>query len=404
LDFKEFIVKILKLFVFLIALPLHMCGATSDTDWLIVGAGPAGMATIGVLLDIGVQPQRIVWLDPEFNVGNLSNFPHVPANNKMKEFIDFLVMCNTFKECAHDDIQAMSALNQNEHYTLDYIIAALRTITQGLRARVTAVQDCMASLQFTHDVWHISTGKGAHITAQHVVLATGSHPRTLDYGQNKIVALDVALNPHALAQVMSADDVVGVVGSAHSAILAMKFLCELATPVQRIINLYRHPIQYAVDMGTWVLSNAHSLKGIAAQWAQDVLEKNPPAYLTRVYSTDATLSAHLAECSKIIYAVGFERNELPLLNGTTPITCYNDTNGFIAPRLFGIGIAFPQIWTNQIGETFHRVGLNSFMEYAQKVIPQWASDELYKQATKQQFKAQLHVLRKAAELFAIYAL
>ena len=27
----------------------------ADSDWLIIGAGPAGIATVGVLLDIGIS-------------------------------------------------------------------------------------------------------------------------------------------------------------------------------------------------------------------------------------------------------------------------------------------------------------------------------------------------------------
>lgn len=32
--------------------------------WAVVGAGPAGMATIGQLLDSGINAKNILWIDP----------------------------------------------------------------------------------------------------------------------------------------------------------------------------------------------------------------------------------------------------------------------------------------------------------------------------------------------------
>jgi len=113
------------------------------------------------------------------------------------------------------------------------------------------------------------------------------------------------------------------------------------------------------------------LLGIAAQWAQTVLEKNPPANLVRVYNSPEARQAWLPICNKIVYAVGYDRNDVPLVNGAAQVT-YDPTSGVIAPGLFGIGIAFPEVITDAQGAVIDfRIGLNSFMEYAQRVIPQW---------------------------------
>lgn len=34
--------------------------------WTVVGVGPAGIATVGKLIDLGVDPSCIVWIDPHF--------------------------------------------------------------------------------------------------------------------------------------------------------------------------------------------------------------------------------------------------------------------------------------------------------------------------------------------------
>jgi hypothetical protein len=228
-----------------------------------------------------------------------------------------------------------------------------------------------------------------------VILATGAHPKTLDYEGTKVIPLDLALNPSNLATIIQPTDSVAVVGSSHSAILLLKFLSEM--PVQSIYNFYKHPLLYAVDMGGWFTNPYTGLRGIAAEWAQNILEKNPPANLQRIFSSDETLMTMLPACDKVIYAIGFERNELPAINGQ-PIVTYNETNGFIAPRLFGIGFAFLEKGTDHYGNEVHRIGLESFMNYAQRIVPQWANDSIFKQKARKQFE----VFAKMSDLFRIH--
>jgi hypothetical protein len=50
-----------------------------------------------------------------------------------------------------------------------------------------------------------------------------------------------------------------------------------------------------------------------------------------------------------------------------------------------------------MGNTEHRVGLNSFMEYAQEVIPQWATHK----TKRDKYMQQKNMLKKYKQLFAI---
>lgn len=43
-------------------------------QWAVIGAGPAGIAAVGKLLDHGVLPEDILWFDPHFKVGDLGLF------------------------------------------------------------------------------------------------------------------------------------------------------------------------------------------------------------------------------------------------------------------------------------------------------------------------------------------
>ncbi len=341
-----------------------------DAEWTIIGAGPAGIITVGLLLDLGISPDEITWIDPEFNVGRLgAYYESVPANTKNKLFISFLQSCKTFLTAAPTAIETLSLLELEKEYPLKTIIDPLREISAYLKTKIKTITGTLHGLSFD-DHWIVNclcSDASRQLKSKHVVLATGSHPKTLDYPCEMDIPLDIALDKERLEQQMSENDSVAVIGSSHSAILILKYLTELK--VKRIINFYKNPLLYAVDMGTWLLHNASGLKGITAEWAREVLEKNPPANLIRIYNSKEAREAWLPICNKKICAVGYERNDLPLIDDK-PIS-YDDKTGIIAPGLFGIGLAFPEQYTDPLGNVEHRVGLNSFMDYAQRVVPQW---------------------------------
>lgn len=345
----------------------------TDTDWAVVGAGPAGIVVVSLLLDLGISGDRITWIDPEFNAGRISSYPEVPANSKMQEFTSFLQACKTISAIHSPAIDSLFQYDAQKEYPLGIISDCLVDISKVLSERVIALKNTLKALDFVNGVWQISVD-GKTFTAQRVVLATGSHPRTLNYSCDTEISLECALNKSHLASCVGSKDTVAVVGSAHSAVLVMKFLSEIG--VARIVNFYNRPFVYAVDMGTWLLHAQHGLRGIAAEWARTVLEKNPPANLVRFFNTEAARNAWLPVCNKIVYAVGYERNQVPPINGVVQDVGYDASSGVIAPHLFGIGIAFPEAYHSPLGTIENRVGLNSFMAYAQRVMPEWMNKDL----------------------------
>ncbi len=341
---------------------------SAEYDWAIVGAGPAGIVVTGLLLDLGVPGNRIAWIDPKFDVGRLGeHYTTVPGNAKTKLYVEFINSCKTFLDSKSPAILELQKYDLEKEYPLHIIVDPLRDISSYMRTLVDSKIATLSSLDFEDNRWSVGIGD-KKIYAQNVVLAHGSHPRSLDYPCNTEISLDSALKREELVALVKPTDSIAVVGSAHSAILILKFLSEL--PVARILNFYNKPLEYAVDMGGWTLNSSSGLKGITAEFAKTVLEKNSLPNLLRIFNTPESRQAWLPICNKIIYAVGFERNSLPCINNSTQLT-YNDTTGVIAPRLFGIGIAFPDKIVDPLGNTEHRVGLSSFMNYAQKVVPGW---------------------------------
>lgn len=340
-----------------------------EADWTIVGAGPAAISALGMLLELGVNPLGIIWIDPEFNVGRLSKYTSVPANSKLKDFVSFLQTCKTFTKFAPNAIEKLKEFNMEQEYSLKMIVDPLQQITDGIRSKVKSIQGSLKNLTFENNLWKVEVNNKIY-SSMHVILATGSHPKTLNFKEHrqKEIPLDKALDKTHLVQVIKKDDVVAVIGSAHSAILVLKYLSEI--PVKQIINFHNKPIQYTTEINGLVYNPHSGIKGIAAYWAKNYLEKNLIPNLIRIENKGDILKQTLPKCTKIIYALGFERNTLPQIK-ENPNLDYNADNGIIAPRLFGIGIAFPEKIKDGAGNIEPKVGLNSFIDYAQRNVPIW---------------------------------
>jgi hypothetical protein len=266
-------------------------------------------------------------------------------------------MCNT------PAMQRLKECKPDEECLLELMIEPLKDITTMFRSMILSLQDRVTELNFINNVWDIKTEKMV-FTTNHVILATGCKPRTLGYLQDQQIPLDLALNKDKLATLVMTNDTIGVVGDKHSAMLVIKYLTEL--PVARVISFYKNKPVYWTDPG---YENS-GLSGVAADWAKHVYENNPPHKLLKIKSVAQMLDIWTPLCTKIIYAIGFERNGLPSINGKTDVI-YDDSTGIIMPRLFGIGIAFPQQYVTSTGKIEHRIGMREFMEYAQKVMPLW---------------------------------
>lgn len=74
-----------------------MSNPSSSFLWAVIGAGPAGIAAIGQLLDKHIPPEKIVWIDPDFNVGDFgSKWSKVSSNTSVKLFNQFYQHCAAF--------------------------------------------------------------------------------------------------------------------------------------------------------------------------------------------------------------------------------------------------------------------------------------------------------------------
>jgi len=343
----------------------------------IVGFGPGGIIAAGALLDAGVDLADIILFDPKYQVGRMGEYyGNVPANNSGRRFIEFIGMCEAFQGVQSPAMQRLRAVDPNREHLLQVIIDPLQDISDYFRTLMDSVIGSVTDLTYEDGAWSIGVGDAMY-RAERVILAIGSYPRSLHYDAvEQEIPFDLAINKCTLASIVQPTDTIAVIGGAHSAVLIMKFLSEL--PIARIINFYRHPLYYMTTAeeqqwrGCEIIGDP--LQGVAAAWAREVLDVDPPGNLVRVRNSETARKAWLPICTKIIYAAGFERNVMPTITGISP-TAYNPSTGVIGPHLFGIGIAFPELVDEGAGKCKFAIGLRDFMRFAQRVVSEWMVKE-----------------------------
>ncbi len=62
-----------------------------DYAWAVVGAGPGGITAVGLLLDSGVPSDKVLWIDPHFQVGDFGQWwGEVNSNTRVSLFQNYL--------------------------------------------------------------------------------------------------------------------------------------------------------------------------------------------------------------------------------------------------------------------------------------------------------------------------
>lgn len=337
-------------------------------QWGIIGAGPAGIAAVGKLIDFGISPKEIVWVDPAFKVGDLGTlWQNVPSNTKVELFLRFLNAAKAFDYSTCKEDFALHHIDPEKTCRLGLAAEPLQWVTNHLRTNVMAIEDKVSELMMESRAWKMLFHQRDPIVAKNVILALGAEPKDLYFPAITKIPVQDAMDPERINKQLSEEDTVAVFGSSHSAILVLKNLVE--HKVNKIINFYRSPLKYAVYLDDWILFDDTGLKGIAAEWARHHLDDKLPQNLQRVYSNNDHIAHYLPQCNKAVYAVGFERRLLPI-KSLGPLE-YIEQCGIIAPGLFGLGIAFPEAKLNPLGILEYRVGLWKFMDYLQQILPIW---------------------------------
>jgi len=335
--------------------------------WTVIGAGPAGIAAVGRLLDHGIAPDKIAWVDPAFAAGDLGQkWRSVSSNTIVGTFLSFLNGASAFR-FAEAPPMPLLEVDPEETCALGLVAEPLVWITQHLRQRVEVFKTTASALSLQKRRWRIETAL-QEIFSDNVILAVGAVPKKLEHPQLDEIPVEVALDPEKLAEQTLEGATVAVFGSSHSTMIALPHL--LHNPVEKVINFYLSPLKYAVYLDNWILFDDTGLKGRAADWARENIDGVYPERLERCWVSSPEFHEKVAACDRVVYTVGFERRKLPETRQWGELE-YNPANGIIAPGLFGLGIAFPEYATDPYGYGQYRVGLKKFMDYLDSVLPLW---------------------------------
>lgn len=336
-------------------------------EWTVIGAGPAGIAAVGRLLDHGIAAERIAWVDAAFAAGDIGQkWRSVSSNTHVALFLEYLNGSKSFR-FSEAPPMPLKEVDPQETCALGLVAEPLVWITEQLRERVDAFTATATALWLRDRQWRIETEQ-LDLFSKNVILAVGADPKKLCHPDLEEIPVQVALDPEKLAQEPLEGATVAVFGSSHSSMIVLPNL--LRRPVQRIINFYRSPLKYAVYFEDWILFDDTGLKGQAAVWARQNIDGVLPDRLDRCWVSSPEFAAKLAQCDRAVYTVGFERRKLPETPQWGQLD-YNPTNGILAPGLFGVGIAFPQYAEDPYGYGQFRVGLKKFMDFLDAALPLW---------------------------------
>ncbi|KAL2854298.1 pyridine nucleotide-disulfide oxidoreductase-domain-containing protein [Aspergillus pseudoustus] len=383
---------------------------------IVVGAGPAGLAVVGNLLE--QQLGKIVWVDPFFQAGRVhSKYREVPSNTKVALFQAYATATLPFRSVINSSripnaFTTMAKLDQEKTCHLHHAADVVRALSDGLvkmdqvyacRGHVTAA-NLDHTRSWTVRIKGLDAQDEVEVSTTRLILCTGSSPTTVPVpvaeDTVKRLDLDIVLKPSELASTISSTSstTVAVVGASHSAILALLNLFDLARtshPNLRIKWFTRHPLRYAEYMDGWILRDNTGLKGRAADFARAQLEdsalptSDAGRFITKIdcaggLGKEATqYQRHLPGCSYLVQAVGYTRDPLPELSVTglalesedlnwdSTFGGFTDRSGRVIPGLHGAGIAFPERVVDPCGNVEHAVGFFKFMKFLKRVTPQW---------------------------------
>ena len=207
-------------------------------QWAIVGAGPAGIAAVGKLLDSGINPAHILWLDPHFNVGDLGRlWQNVSSNTTVKLFTRFLQAADSFSYSkAPIDFQ-LNHLPPESTCILNCIVEPLQWISDQLCKKINTEKTMIHTMILSENVWSLE-GDSSSYHAKNVILATGATPERLHYPTIETLPFDIAIDKMRLSKVVNSDSTYAVFGSSHSAIIIINYLVDMG--VKKIINFYAY--------------------------------------------------------------------------------------------------------------------------------------------------------------------
>jgi hypothetical protein len=319
-------------------------------DILIVGAGVTGLLAVSSFVKNRVE--KIGIIDPRFSGGDLiEKYGTVQSNTSVQKTVDALKMIDPSYE-ENIDIPLDKTALLYVHTQL------IKEFANKYLQKVDCIQDTVLSLDYSDLKWKVRTIDTVY-ESKTVFLCQGSTPKVLKSGIPTI-SLEDALNKETLKKYISPNDKLLVFGTAHSGALILQN-CEDLSLETTAVYKKELPFYFANE------GDYDGIKEDAEHIAKRILN-NEFKYvkLLSIKKIDVLLKT-AKQATKVIYAIGFERRDIPISfnNEKIETSSYNKKTGLIANGLYGFGIAYPSSAPDDIHVD---VGIISFAEHILKQV------------------------------------
>lgn len=215
----------------------------TEYEFIVIGAGVAGITAIAKLLDCGNK--NIAWVDEDFTTaGMLDRFWRAVDSNTTIDLIEeeFLMKSKMFNYSEIKNHFELHNLGRKETCKIGLVVDVLLHISKDLQQKVSCFEGFSSWIKSGRK--SIVTIGAEKLLTKRIILATGCCPKVPTTIPPKFCCLEDALNLSKLAQIVKRDENVAVFGSSHSAILIIRDLLSLGV---NVLNFYRSDIIYAYE-------------------------------------------------------------------------------------------------------------------------------------------------------------
>ena len=300
--------------------------------------------------------ESIICIDPYFDGGSLSRkWNTVISNTPWSATLESI---RTYLPKASIPAWA-AALPPDSTTPVSTISKLIRELVKPILLKIQLIQARVKELSWSSNtkLWTIHASKTFDVNK--IFLTNGSHPKVLDLSIPSI-PLEVALDARRLSSYIEPHQKVLVFGTQHSGSIVMKNLLDSSAYVTAIYKVGNPPFRFARD------GDYDGLKRDSAVFADDVMKG--------LYPIKTIASDNLSEIVResrtadwVVYAIGFERNTIPIIIDGTPYAPVYDghTGKLSCPNAWGFGIAYPSLAPDEI---HWDVGISSFVEHISKQL------------------------------------
>ena len=385
-------------------------------EYVVIGAGPAALCAVAKLVASGeVAQQNLVWIDPKFELGafgtSLSAGSSVPGNTDVESYMRVIdgiaslipackVPSDTWKTFEISDLEKTA---RGKTCPIKIAAAPLKYVSDRLAELVTQIKDTVTAIESLDDEnkpngpLKVFLRSGASLRSRRVILATGSEPHTLELPHPlKVVDPNTAFISSELDALIAKETPAlapgsklrfAVVGSSHSAALAVMNLIKAGVPVKQFMNKpYKFATKQTAPDGTvFTQFDNTGLKGDVAAFTRTLLEgkagTTSQTQETETQKSHAALWSYyigageidpveIADCTHSVVCIGYTHcdtltiDKKPLAkfshDSTSSAILSSSSASPALKGVFGIGIAFPKHVTAPSGESEFAVGVGKF--------------------------------------------